>query len=90
MPGAHEDGGREVLRESATEGTLAPGVRVRDQESFERALRRFKKRCEKNSVLSDLRKHSDFELPSERKKRKRTAAKRKLRKLKLKQQRAGR
>lgn len=62
-----------------------PGVRVKDGESFERALRRFKKRCEKAGVLSDLRKHAHFEKPSERKKRKRSAAKRKLRKLKLKQ-----
>ena len=63
-----------------------PGVRVKDGESFERALRRFKKRCEKAGVLSDLRKHSHFEKPSERRKRKRSAAKRKLRKLKIKQQ----
>jgi len=62
-----------------------PGVRVKEGESFERALRRFKKRCEKAGILSDLRKHAHFEKPSERKKRKRSAAKRKLRKLKLKQ-----
>jgi small subunit ribosomal protein S21 len=70
-----------------------PGVRVKEGESFERALRRFKKRCEKAGVLSDLRKHQHFEKPSERKKRKRSAARRKLRKLKLKQlksQRRGR
>ena len=65
-----------------------PGVRVKDGESFDRALRRFKKRVSKKGVLSDLRKCSHFERPSERKKRKRTAAKRKLRKLKLKQKRA--
>ena len=70
-----------------------PGVRVKEGESFERALRRFKKRCEKAGVLSDLRKHQHFEKPSERKKRKQSAARRKLRKLKLKQlksQRRGR
>jgi small subunit ribosomal protein S21 len=64
-----------------------PGVRVKENESFERALRRFRKRIEKKGILSDLRKHSRFERPSERKKRKRSAAKRKLRKLKLKQRR---
>ena len=63
---------------------MSAGIRVKEGESFERALRRFKKRCEKASVLEDLRKHSHFERPSERKKRKRTAAKRKLRKLRLK------
>ncbi|MBD3368357.1 MAG: 30S ribosomal protein S21 [Candidatus Eisenbacteria bacterium] len=66
-----------------------PGVRVKDGESFERALRRFKKRCEKAGVLSDLRKHQHFEKPSEKRKRKKSAAKRKLRKLKLKQQKRG-
>ena len=63
---------------------MSPGIRIKEGESFERALRRWKKRCEKAGVLEDLRKHSSFERPSERKKRKRTAAKRKLRKLKLK------
>ena len=63
------------------------GVRVKENESFERALRRFKKRCSKATTLKELRKHSHFERPSERKKRKRTAARRKLRKLKLKQKR---
>ena len=66
---------------------MSPGVRVKDGESFDRALRRFKKRCSKATTLKELRKHSHFERPSERKKRKRTAARRKLRKLKLKQKR---
>ena len=64
---------------------MSAGIRVKDGESFERALRRFRKRVSKKGVLNNLRKHSHFERPSERKKRKRTAARRKLRKLKLKQ-----
>jgi small subunit ribosomal protein S21 len=64
---------------------MSPGVRVKDGESFERALRRFRKRVSKKGVLSDLRKHAHFEKPDERKKRKRAAARRKIRKLKLKQ-----
>jgi small subunit ribosomal protein S21 len=54
-------------------------VKVKENESFERALRRFKKRCEKAGILSDLRKHRHFEKPSERRKRKANAAKRKSR-----------
>ena len=54
-----------------------PGIRVKDGESFESALRRFKKKCEKAGVLSDLRRHQHFEKPSERRKRKMNAAKRK-------------
>ena len=54
-----------------------PGIRVKDGESFESALRRFKKKCEKAGILSDLRRHQHFEKPSERRKRKMNAAKRK-------------
>ena len=63
---------------------MSPSIRVKEGESFERALRRWKKRCEKAGTLEDLRKHSHFERPSERKKRKRSAARRKIRKLRLK------
>ena len=56
------------------------GVRVRDDESFERALKRFKKTCEKAGILSDIKKHQHFEKPSERKKRKLNQARRRLRK----------
>jgi len=55
------------------------GVRVRDDESFEKALRRFNKFCEKAGILSDYKKHQHFEKPSETKKRKMAAAKRKAR-----------
>lgn len=57
------------------------GVRVRDDESFEKALRRFNKFCEKTGILSDIKKHQHFEKPSERRKRKLNAARRKMRKL---------
>lgn len=50
---------------------------IHDDENFERALRRFKKKCEKAGVLADLRRHQHFEKPSERRKRKLNAAKRK-------------
>jgi small subunit ribosomal protein S21 len=54
-----------------------PEVIIHDDESFERALKRFKKKCEKAGILSDLRKHRHYEKPSERKKRKMNAARRK-------------
>jgi small subunit ribosomal protein S21 len=58
-----------------------PGVIVRDQEPFEKALKRFKKACEKAGIISDMKKHQHFEKPSEKKKRKINAAKRKRIKL---------
>ncbi|UCD95171.1 MAG: 30S ribosomal protein S21 [Candidatus Zixiibacteriota bacterium] len=57
------------------------GVRVRDDESFEKALRRFNKFCEKTGILTDIKKHQHFEKPSERRKRKLNAARRKMRKI---------
>ncbi|MFH1008208.1 MAG: 30S ribosomal protein S21 [Candidatus Latescibacterota bacterium] len=53
-----------------------PGVIVRDNEPFEKALRRFKKTCEKAGVMSDMKKHQHFEKPSERRKRKINSSKR--------------
>jgi small subunit ribosomal protein S21 len=56
-----------------------PEVIIGDDEHFERALRRFKKKCEKAGILSDLRKRRHYEKPSERRKRKLNAARRKHR-----------
>jgi len=54
-------------------------VIIHDDENFERALKRFKKKCEKAGILSDLRKHRHYEKPSEKKKRKQNSAQRKTR-----------
>jgi len=54
-------------------------VVIQEDESFDRALKRFKKKCEKAGILSDLRKHRHYEKPSERRKRKMNAARRKSR-----------
>ena len=47
-----------------------PGIRLRDGEPFEGALRRFKKQCEKGGVMSDVRKREHYEKPSVKRKRK--------------------
>ncbi len=49
-------------------------VRVREGESFESAVRRFKRSCEKAGILSELRKREHYEKPSVRKKKKAIAA----------------
>ena len=61
------------------------GVKVRDDESFEKALRRFNKFCEKTGILTDIKKHQHYEKPSETKKRKVAAAKRKNRRTRMMQ-----
>ena len=58
-----------------------PSVKIRNGEPFEKAFRRFTKACEKSGLMSDIKKHQHFEKPSERKKRKLNAAKRKQRKI---------
>ena len=52
-----------------------PDVKIKENESFENALKRFKKQCEKTGILSEIRKREHFEKPSLKKKRKALAAK---------------
>jgi small subunit ribosomal protein S21 len=51
------------------------GIRVRENESFENALRRFKKQCEKTGIISEIRRREHYEKPSVKRKRKALAAK---------------
>ncbi len=55
-----------------------PVVQVRDEESFENALRRFKRKCEKEGILTELKKRQHFEKPSVKKKRKDLQARKKM------------
>ena len=57
------------------------GVKVRESESFENALRRFKRITERAGILSDLEKHQRYEKPSEKRKRKLMTAIRKIKKM---------
>ena len=50
-------------------------VIIHEDENFERALRRFKKKCEKAGILSEIRKREHYEKPSVKKKKKALAAK---------------
>ncbi|MGB0958183.1 MAG: 30S ribosomal protein S21 [Litorivicinus sp.] len=59
-----------------------PFVKVKDNEPFDVALRRFKRSCEKAGVLSDVRRREFYEKPTSVRKRKAAAAvKRHLKKL---------
>jgi len=60
-----------------------PGVRVKDSEPFENAMKRFKKMVEKSGILSEIRKREHYEKPSVKKKKKALAAKKRaIKKLK--------
>ena len=59
-----------------------PVVRVRDNEPFDIALRRFKRSCEKAGVLTEIRRREFYEKPTQVRKRKAAAAvKRQLKRL---------
>ncbi len=59
-----------------------PSVRVRDNEPFDVALRRFMRSCEKAGILTEIRRREYYEKPTTVRKRKAAAAvKRHLKKL---------
>ena len=51
-----------------------PYVKVKENEPFDIALRRFKRSCEKAGVLADVRKREFYEKPTSIRKRKAAAA----------------
>jgi small subunit ribosomal protein S21 len=63
--------GREGVQENV------PSIRLRENEPFEAALRRFKKSIEKEGILSEVKKREHYEKPSVKKKKKAIAARKK-------------
>jgi small subunit ribosomal protein S21 len=51
-----------------------PSVRIKENEPFDIALRRFKRSCEKAGVMADVRKKEFYEKPTWVRKRKAAAA----------------
>lgn len=51
-----------------------PQVKVKENEPFDVALRRFKRSCEKAGILSEVRRREFYEKPTQERKRKRAAA----------------
>ena len=49
-------------------------VRLKDNESLESALRRFKKQCARAGVIAEVRKREAYEKPSVKRKKKSEAA----------------
>jgi small subunit ribosomal protein S21 len=59
-----------------------PVIKVRENEPFDVALRRFKRSCEKAGVLAEVRRREHYEKPTtERKRKKAAAVKRHMKKL---------
>ena len=51
-------------------------VKIKENESLDNALRRFKRQCAKSGILSEVRKREHYEKPSVKRKKKAEAARR--------------
>ena len=49
-------------------------VRITDRESIDEAIKRWKRKCQKDNIMSDLRRKEYYEKPSVRRKKKAEAA----------------
>ncbi|MBQ7160659.1 MAG: 30S ribosomal protein S21 [Clostridia bacterium] len=49
-------------------------IKVKENESLDSALRRFKRQCQRSGVLAELRKREHYEKPSVKRKKKSEAA----------------
>ena len=56
------------------EGVQRAEVRVKENETLDSALRRFKRQCARSGVLTELRKREHYEKPSVKRKKKSEAA----------------
>ena len=68
------------VHQTAWKGVIdrMPLIKVREDESLENALKRFKRKCEKSGILTEIKKRQHYEKPSVKKKRKTLAARKKL------------
>ena len=55
-----------------------PGVRMRENDNVERALKLLKKQLEKAGTISELKKRQHYEKPSVRRKKKQAAARKRM------------
>jgi len=55
-----------------------PAIIIREGESFESALRRFKKQCERTGILSEVKRREHYEKPSVKRKKKILAARKRV------------
>ena len=55
-------------------GIAMPGIRLKENEPFEVAIRRFKRAIEKTGLLTELRSREFYEKPTSERKRKAAAA----------------
>ena len=77
MPGPREDGIADRAREVSN--SLAE-VKVQEGESVESALRRFKRKVQQEDIIKDIKKHSFYLKPGDKRRAKRALARKRTRK----------
>ncbi|MDI6780927.1 MAG: 30S ribosomal protein S21 [bacterium] len=55
-----------------------PGIVVRDSESLDSALKRFKRECQESGILSEMKRREHYEKPSDKRRRLLARRKKKL------------
>jgi len=81
----------DLSKNSKRRVSLLAGIIVKEGESFEQALKRFKRLVEKTKILSEVKKREFYEKPGVKRRKKIQAARKKLlKKLKKFQQKAKR
>ncbi|MBI3292700.1 MAG: 30S ribosomal protein S21 [Elusimicrobia bacterium] len=61
------------------------GIKVRDNETIDEALRRFKRECERDGIMQEIKRREFYESPSIRRKKKLAEARRKMRRRMMRQ-----
>jgi len=74
LSGSFPGGAGEICVSKSRFEVRMPSVRIRENEYFDAALRRFKRACEKAGVLTELRRREFYEKPTQERKRKKAAA----------------
>ena len=54
------------------------GIKLRENESIEEALRRFKRECDRNGIIQEIKRREYYESPSVKRKRKAQEARKKI------------
>ena len=62
-------------------------IRIREGESIEEAIRRFKRECERNGIMQEIKKREFYKPPSVLRKEQKAEAKRKMRRRAYKENR---
>ncbi len=54
------------------------GIKIRENETIEEALRRFKRECDRNGIMQEIKRREYYESPSVKRKRKAQEARKKI------------